>query len=106
MPRSMPCTAEHQGVCGDAIASMEGITREELDALALSSQEKAARAIREGRFDRSVVTVYNEDGTVALDHEEFPRPETTAEGLASLKPSFAGSPTAHREAETAKAHRG
>lgn len=80
----------HQGVCGDAIASMERITREELDALALSSQEKAARAIREGRFDRSVVTVYNEDGTVALDHEEFPRPETTAEGLASLKPSFAG----------------
>ncbi|WP_374611539.1 acetyl-CoA C-acetyltransferase [Sphingorhabdus sp.] len=80
----------HQGVCGDAIASMEGITREELDALALSSQEKAARAIREGRFDRSVVTVYNEDGTVALDHEEFPRPETTAEGLAALKPSFAG----------------
>ena len=80
----------HQGICGDAIASMEGITREELDALALSSQEKAARAIREGRFDHSVVTVYNEDGTVALDHEEFPRPETTAEGLAALKPSFAG----------------
>lgn len=80
----------HQGICGDAIASMEGIKREELDALALSSQEKAARAIREGRFDRSVVTVYNEDGTVALDHEEFPRPETTAEGLAALKPSFAG----------------
>jgi len=80
----------HQGICGDAIASMEGIKREELDALALSSQEKAARAIREGRFDRSLVTVYNEDGTVALDHEEFPRPETTAEGLAALKPSFAG----------------
>lgn len=79
----------HQGICGDAIASMEGIKREELDALALSSQEKAARAIREGRFDRSLVTVYNEDGTVALDHEEFPRPETTAEGLAALKPSFA-----------------
>jgi acetyl-CoA C-acetyltransferase len=73
-----------------AIASMEGVKREELDALALSSQEKAARAIREGRFDRSLVTVYNEDGTVALDHEEFPRPETTAEGLAALKPSFAG----------------
>lgn len=79
----------HQGVCGDAIASMEGIKREELDALALVSQERAARAIREGRFDKSVVTVYNEDGTVALDREEFPRPETTAEGLASLKPSFA-----------------
>ncbi|NBW75161.1 MAG: acetyl-CoA C-acyltransferase [Sphingomonadaceae bacterium] len=78
----------HQGVCGDAIASMEGIKREELDALALVSQERAARAIREGRFDKSLVTVYNEDGTVALDHEEFPRPETTAEGLAALKPSF------------------
>jgi len=80
----------HQGVCGDAIASIEGITREELDALALVSQERADRAIREGRFDRSLVTVYNEDGSVALDHEEFPRPETTAEGLAALKPSFAG----------------
>ena len=79
----------HQGVCGDAIASMEGISREALDALALVSQERAARAIREGRFDHSLVTVYNEDGTVALDHEEFPRPETTAEGLAALKPSFA-----------------
>ena len=78
----------HQGVCGDAIASMEGISREALDALALVSQERAARAIREGRFEHSLVTVYNEDGTVALDHEEFPRPETTAEGLAALKPSF------------------
>jgi acetyl-CoA C-acetyltransferase len=79
----------HQGVCGDAIASMEGISREALDALALVSQDRAARAIREGRFDHSLVTVYNEDGTVALDREEFPRPETTAEGLAALKPSFA-----------------
>ncbi|MCH7628891.1 MULTISPECIES: acetyl-CoA C-acetyltransferase [Novosphingobium] len=78
----------HQGVCGDAIAALEGITREELDALALVSQERADRAIREGRFDKSLVTVYNEDGSVALDHEEFPRPETTAEGLASLKASF------------------
>ncbi len=80
----------NQGVCGDAIATIEGISREALDALALVSQERAARAIREGRFDRSLVTVYNEDGSVALDHEEFPRPETTAEGLAALKPSFAG----------------
>ncbi|MCC6925286.1 acetyl-CoA C-acetyltransferase [Novosphingobium sp.] len=80
----------HQGVCGDAIATMEGIKREELDALALVSQERADRAIREGRFDKSLVTVYNEDGSVALDHEEFPRPETTAEGLAALKPSFTG----------------
>ncbi|MCA1662508.1 MAG: acetyl-CoA C-acetyltransferase [Novosphingobium sp.] len=80
----------HQGVCGDAIASMEGIDREALDALALESQKRAARAIEEGRFKKSVVPVHNPDGTVALDREEFPRPETTAEGLAALKPSFAG----------------
>ena len=80
----------HQGVCGDAIASMEGILREDLDALALVSQQRAARAIAEGRFDKSVVPVYNPDGTVALDKEEFPRPDTTAESLAALKPAFAG----------------
>ncbi|MEQ1498701.1 MAG: acetyl-CoA C-acetyltransferase [Novosphingobium sp.] len=78
----------HQGVCGDAIAAMEGIDRQALDALALVSQERADRAIREGRFDKSLITVYNEDGSVALDHEEFPRPETTAEGLAGLRASF------------------
>ena len=80
----------HQGVCGDAIAAREGIGRHELDALALVSQERANRAIREGRFDKSLITVYNDDGSVALDHEEFPRPETTAEGLAALKASFDG----------------
>jgi acetyl-CoA C-acetyltransferase len=79
----------HQGVCGDAIASMEGITRADVDALALESQKRAAKAIAEGRFAKSLVPVYREDGTLALDHEEFPRPETTAEGLASLKASFA-----------------
>ncbi|GEN99990.1 acetyl-CoA acetyltransferase [Novosphingobium sediminis] len=80
----------HQGICGDAIATIEGISREALDALALVSQQRADRAIKEGRFNKSVVPVHNEDGTVALDREEFPRPETTAEGLASLKPAFAG----------------
>jgi acetyl-CoA C-acetyltransferase len=78
----------HQGVCGDAIAAKEGISREAVDALALVSQQRADRAIKEGRFARSVVPVYNEDGSVALDHEEFPRPGTTAEGLAGLKASF------------------
>ena len=80
----------HQGICGDAIATIEGIDREALDALALVSQQRADVAIKEGRFAKSVVPVLNEDGTVALDHEEFPRPETTAEGLANLKPAFAG----------------
>ncbi len=80
----------HQGVCGDAIASIEGISREALDTLALVSQQRADVAIKENRFAKSVVPVLNEDGSVALDREEFPRPETTAEGLAALKPSFAG----------------
>ena len=78
----------HQGVCGDAIAAMEGITRADVDALGLESQRRAEVAIREGRFDKSLVPVLNEDGSVALDHEEFPRPQTTAEGLAGLKASF------------------
>ncbi len=78
----------HQGVCGDAIAAKEGITREAVDALALVSQQRADRAIKENRFAKSVVPVYNEDGSVALDREEFPRPDTTAEGLAGLKASF------------------
>ena len=80
----------HQGICGDAIATIEGISREALDALALVSQQRADKAIKEGRFAKSVVPVLNPDGSVALDREEFPRPETTAEGLAALKPSFAG----------------
>ena len=78
----------HQGVCADAIATLEGIPREALDELAYVSQQRAAVAIDEGRFDRSLVPVYHEDGTLALDREEFPRPQTTLEGLAALKPSF------------------
>ncbi len=78
----------HQGVCGDAIAAMEGITRQDVDALGAESQRRANIAIEEGRFAKSLITVYNEDGSVALDREEFPRPQTTAESLAALKASF------------------
>jgi acetyl-CoA C-acetyltransferase len=78
----------HQGVCADAIASLEGIPRADLDALAVESQRRAKRAIDEGRFERSLIPVKNLDGTVALDHEEFPRPQTTLESLAALAPSF------------------
>ncbi len=80
----------HQGVCADAIATLEGIPRSALDELAAESQARAAQAIKEGRFDRSLIPVLNLDGTIALDHEEFPRPGTTAESLAALPPSFAG----------------
>ncbi|WP_116996653.1 acetyl-CoA C-acetyltransferase [Desertimonas flava] len=78
----------HQGVCADAIATIEGISREDLDALAVESQRRAEIAIKEGRFDKSLVPVLNLDGTVALDREEFPRPGTTLESLAALPPSF------------------
>jgi acetyl-CoA C-acetyltransferase len=78
----------HQGICADTIATLEGIDREAADQLAYTSQQRAARAIEEGRFDRSLIPVLNPDGTMALDHEEFPRPQTTLEGLAELKPSF------------------
>lgn len=77
-----------QGVCADAVATLEGITRAEVDALALESQRRAAQAIAQGRFDKSLITVRNPDGSVALDHEEFPRPQTTAETLAGLKTVF------------------
>lgn len=79
----------NQGVAADAIAAMEGITREVLDAFGAESQRRAAIAIKEGRFARSTVAVLDDDGGIILDHEEYPRPETTAESLAQLKPAFA-----------------
>ena len=79
----------NQGVCADAIASMEGIGRETLDAFGVESQRRAARAIEQGWFDRSIVPVIGDDGRVILAKDEYPRPQTTAEGLAALKPSFA-----------------
>ncbi len=78
----------HQGVCADAIATLEGISRETLDALAVETQARAEVAIKEGRFDNSLVPVFNLDGTLALYREDFTRPGTTMESLAKLAPSF------------------
>ncbi|RYE50101.1 MAG: acetyl-CoA C-acyltransferase [Hyphomicrobiales bacterium] len=78
----------HQGVCADAVATLEGISREDTDRLALQSQQRANNAIANGYFDRSIVPVYREDGSLALDKEEYPRPQTTMEGLSGLKPAF------------------
>lgn len=78
----------HQGVCADAIATIEGIGRDALDAHAAESQRRAAVAIAEGRFDKSLIPVKNLDDSIALDREEFPRPSTTVESLAQLAPSF------------------
>ena len=79
----------NQGVAADAIATMEGISRAELEAFGVESQRRADIAIKEGRFNKSVVPVVADDGSIILDHEEYPRPSTTAEGLAEIKPAFA-----------------
>lgn len=81
-PQAMP------GVCADAIATLEGIGRAALDAFSVESQRRVDHAIRNGYFDRALIPVYREDGSLALDREEYPRPQTTLEGLAALKPSF------------------
>jgi acetyl-CoA C-acetyltransferase len=78
----------HQGICGDAIATIEGFTRGELDEVGYHSQQRAAEAIGEGRFAKSVVPVVDDDGTVLLDRDEYPRPQTTLEDLAKLEPAF------------------
>lgn len=77
-----------QGISADLIASVEGFSREECDRIAFDSQTRAAAALAEGRFDRSLVPIVHDDGTPALDHEEFPRAGTTMESLAKLTPSF------------------
>jgi len=78
----------HQGICADLIATQEGITRDDVDQLALRSQQRAKVALDEGRYDRSLVPVHNADGSVALDTEQFPRPQTTLEGLGKLPAVF------------------
>ena len=77
-----------QGISGDLIATLEGFRRDDVDAFALRSQQRAAEAIAEGRFARSLVPVIDHcTGSVLLDREEFPRP-TTLEGLAALPAAF------------------
>ncbi|MER6139953.1 acetyl-CoA C-acetyltransferase [Streptomyces sparsogenes] len=78
-----------QGIGADLIATVEGFTRHDVDSFASLSQERAAQAWKEGRFDRSVVPVLDRAGLTVLDHDEHIRPGTTPESLAGLKPSFA-----------------
>ncbi|GGU28660.1 acetyl-CoA acetyltransferase [Streptomyces violascens] len=79
-----------QGIGADLIATVEGYSRRDVDEYAELSQERAAEAWKDGRFARSVVPVKDRNGLVVLDHDEHMRPGTTADSLASLKPSFAG----------------
>ena len=77
-----------QGISADLIATIEGFTREECDQLGVDSQTRTAAAIKDGRFDQALVTIRRDDGTIALERDEFPRPGTTLESLAALNPSF------------------
>jgi acetyl-CoA C-acetyltransferase len=79
----------NQGVAGDAIATIEKISRRAVDELAEESQARAEIAIREGRFAKSLVPVIADDDSIILDREEFPRPGTTADFLGTLPSSFA-----------------
>jgi acetyl-CoA C-acetyltransferase len=78
-----------QGLSADLIATREGFSRQDVDAFALQSQQKAARAIEEKRFAKGMFAFKNDDGTIALDRDEHPRADTTLESLAALAPAFA-----------------
>ncbi|WP_374433356.1 acetyl-CoA C-acetyltransferase [Inhella sp.] len=78
-----------QGISADLIATLEGFTREQLDAYAAGSHQRAAAAQAAGNFKRSLVPVHDIAGLLMLDRDETVRPDTTVESLAKLKPSFA-----------------
>jgi acetyl-CoA C-acetyltransferase len=77
-----------QGVSADLIATKYGYSRDDVDAYAIESQNRAEKAWKERRFDKSIVPVKNQLGLVQLDHDEHMRPGTDMQSLASLKPSF------------------
>jgi len=77
-----------QGISADLIATIEGFSREDCDAVALDSQARCAKAVADGRFNRSLVPIFHDDGPLALDHDEYPRPQTTPADLAKLPPAF------------------
>ncbi|MBC3207884.1 acetyl-CoA C-acetyltransferase [Pseudomonas sp. SWRI111] len=77
-----------QGVGADLIATLEGFSRQDVDAYALHSQQKAARSRAGGAFSKSLVPVQDQNGIILLDHDEFIRADCTLEGLGKLKPSF------------------
>ena len=77
-----------QGIGADLIATLEGFSRSDVDAFALRSQQKAARARSDGSFNKSLVPVTDQNGILILDHDEFIRADSTLEGLGKLKPSF------------------
>ena len=78
-----------QGIGADLIATVEGWGRDDVDAYAAESHHRAAKAWANGYFERAIVPVRDLNGITVLDHDELVRPDTSVEGLAGLKPSFA-----------------
>jgi acetyl-CoA C-acetyltransferase len=78
-----------QGVSADLVASLDGFTREQVDAYAAESQARAAKAWSNGYFSRSVVPVRDRNGITVLDHDEHMRPDATTQSLNKLPASFA-----------------
>ncbi|WP_116364933.1 acetyl-CoA C-acetyltransferase [Parahaliea mediterranea] len=77
-----------QGIGADTIATLEGWSRDDVDAYALASQQRAAHARDSGYFDKSVIPVLDKNGLVILERDDFIKPDTTLAGLAGLKASF------------------
>jgi acetyl-CoA C-acetyltransferase len=77
-----------QGISADLIATLEKLGRADLDTWAERSQHRAGAAIKDGRFAKSLIPILSDDGKLALDKEEYPRPDTTREALAKLEPAF------------------
>jgi len=78
-----------QGIGADLIATLEGWSREDVDAFAAESHHRAAKAQANGYFDNAIIPVKDINGVTVLDRDETVRPDTSVEGLAGLKPSFA-----------------
>ena len=78
-----------QGISADLIATLEGFTREDVDRYAVRSQERAAKAKDAGYFKKSIIPIKDINGITILAEDEYNRPGTTLEGLATLQPSFA-----------------
>src|SRR5690606_14754616 len=78
-----------QGISADLIATLEGFSRRDVDEFACESQRRAARAMDENRFERSLFAVVDDHGNVVLGHDEHPRPDTTLGALGELAPAFA-----------------
>ncbi len=77
-----------QGISADIMATEYGFSRDDADALAVESQKRAAKAWEDGRFDKSVISVKDQNGVTILDRDEYMRPETDMQSLGALNPSF------------------